>query len=132
MPQVRAFSVASQSLTAVRNPDRAASSLVRRAVPVDIRGKALPEGSPDRIPADPAPSILPAPALPAPDPAVQEALAHVLVLAHVLASADPVPAASALVQAVLRLRAKLPVRSVLRDRRVAVAVSSIPRLKKAR
>jgi hypothetical protein len=53
-------------------------------------------------------------------------------LERALASVDPVPAVLALVLVDLRLLEKHRARPVLQDRRVAVAVSSIQRPKKAR
>ena len=128
----RESNAASPSSIAVHKVDRAASRLVLKVALAVSRIKAVPDNSP----ADLVPSILLVPALPAPVrevPAVLVAPAAVLALAHVPeALADHALADLAPHLEAHHLRAKLRARRVPRDPRVAVAVNSIPRPKKAR
>ena len=89
----------------------------------------VPPASSPAAPADRVPSILPVRDLRLPAPV---APARVLALAPVPALADLAPEALELPAEHRRLLAKHRARSVLQGRRVAVAVNSIPRPKKAR
>jgi hypothetical protein len=127
----RESSAASPSLTAVHRADRAASRLVLKVALAASRIKVLPDNSPAVL----VPSIPRVPALPVPAqeaPAVQVDLVVAQGLALVLASVLLAPAVLEPAQVDHRLQARLRARRVPRDRRVAVAVSSIPRPKKAR
>ena len=119
-------------LEAVSAVVRAALRHVRRVVLAASRIRARPASSPVLIRADRVRSILRVRDLPALAPAVRAALVRVLVLAHGRDLALRVPVDLAQVPADRRLRAKLRALRVLRDRRVAVDASSIPRPKKAR
>jgi len=132
MLPAREFSAASRSSIAVLKPGPAALRLDRRAVRADSRIRALRGNSLALIRVDRVPSIPRVLVLPVLGRAVREALAAVLALALAPVSALRVPVALALDQADLRLRVKLHALLVLPDRRVAVAASSTPRLKKAR
>jgi hypothetical protein len=127
-------SVASLFSTVVRNPGRAALRLVlradRAATKIRVRRGSLPARA--LIPVGRVPSILRGRGLQVRDPVVRVDLAHVPVLGHVLALELRGPVDLAQGRVVLRLQARHRVLRVLRDRRVAVAVSSIPRPKKAR
>ena len=129
----REFNAASPSSIAVRRVDPAASHLVLK---VALAAASRIKGAPDNSPVALAPSIPRVPALPVPvreAPAVQGGPAAVLALVHAPAAlADHALAASAPLRVAHRLQAKLPALRVLQDRRVAVAVSNIPRPKKAR
>ena len=135
--QARGFSAASPSSTAAHRADQAAAPaafrLVLKAVLVVSRIRAPPVSSPaGHAPNIPHVRVLPAQALEV--PAVQVDPAADLALAHVPALARHVPAVlvALALPAAHRLRAKRRARRDPLGRRVAVAVSSIPRPKKAR
>jgi len=111
--------------------DRAASRLVLKVALAASRIKVVPDNSQAvHVPSIPRVPALPAQAREA--PAVQVDLAVAQGLALVLASVLLAPAVLEPAQVDHRLQARLRARRVPRDRRVAVAVSSIPRPKKAR
>jgi hypothetical protein len=125
-------SAASQFSTVVRRLGRAVLRLVRRVAGSRIRVALGSLPALDRIWADLVPSILRVRDLPALAPAVLADRAHGLGLAHGRGLALRVRVDLEQVLADRRLRAKLHALRVPRDRRAAVAVSNIPRPKKAR
>jgi hypothetical protein len=132
-----AFSVANRSSTAGRKVDRVVPAdkaareallRVRRVVPAGSRIRALRGNSPEVR----GLSILRVPALPDRARVAQAAQALVLDLVRAPASEHRAPADLVQVRVDRHLRAKLRALRVLPVRREAVAVSSIPRPKKAR
>jgi hypothetical protein len=123
-----AFSAASQSSTVALKADREVTRLVRREVLADSRIREHRVNSPAVL----APSIPLVLALQVPAQVVRAARARVQDSVHVQDSALLAPAVLALHRAVHRLQAKRLALRVLLVRREAVAVSSIPRPKKAR